>query len=123
MPDDKSQGIVRTGRSEEQSADKERAQNAIKTEPGHMPAQPVIKKSEVKSATSQTIAEEPTIRSLKMAATAAARQGHNDSSPEGTVGADVRPEPPPGTEPILPERLVRPATGPLNPRTGRKPTE
>jgi hypothetical protein len=48
MPDDKSQGIVRTGRSEEQSADKERAQNAIKSEPGHMPAQPVIKKSEVK---------------------------------------------------------------------------
>jgi hypothetical protein len=37
--------------------------------------------------------------------------------------ADVRPEPPPGTEPISPERLVRPATGPFNPRTGRKPTE
>lgn len=48
MPDDKSQGIVRTGRGEEQPADKERAQNAIKTEPGHMPAQPVIKKPEGK---------------------------------------------------------------------------
>jgi hypothetical protein len=49
MPDDKSQGIVRTGRGEEQPADKERAQNAIKTEQGHMPAQPVIKKPEGKS--------------------------------------------------------------------------
>jgi hypothetical protein len=38
-------------------------------------------------------------------------------------GADVRPEPLPGTEPVLPERLVRPAAGPLNPRTGRKPAE
>jgi hypothetical protein len=35
-------------------------------------------------------------------------------------GADVRPEPPPDTEPILPKRLVRPATGPLNPRTETK---
>lgn len=37
-------------------------------------------------------------------------------------GADVRAEALPGTEPVLPERLVRPAKGPLNPRTGRKPT-
>ena len=43
MSDDKSQGIVRTGRGEEQPADKERAQKAVKTEPGHMPAHPVIK--------------------------------------------------------------------------------
>ena len=35
-------------------------------------------------------------------------------------GADVRADPLPGTEPVLPERLVRPATPPLNPRTGRK---
>lgn len=35
-------------------------------------------------------------------------------------GADVRPEPLPGTQPILPERLLRPAQGPLNPRTGRR---
>jgi hypothetical protein len=48
MPDDKSQGIVRTGRGEEQPADKERAQKAIKTEQGHMSAQPVIKKPEGK---------------------------------------------------------------------------
>jgi hypothetical protein len=38
-------------------------------------------------------------------------------------GADVRPEALPGTDPMLPERLVRPAAGPLNPRTGRKPTD
>jgi hypothetical protein len=38
-------------------------------------------------------------------------------------GADVRPEPLPGTEPVLPERLLRPATSPLNPRTGRRPAD
>jgi hypothetical protein len=38
-------------------------------------------------------------------------------------GADVRPEPLPGAGPVLPERLVRPAKGPLNPRTGRNPAE
>jgi hypothetical protein len=43
MPDDKSQGIVRTGRGEEQPADRERAQTETKTEPGHMPEQPFIK--------------------------------------------------------------------------------
>jgi hypothetical protein len=48
MTDDKSQGIVRTDRGEEQPADKERAQNAIKTEPGHVPGQQIIKKSEGK---------------------------------------------------------------------------
>jgi hypothetical protein len=44
----KARVYVRTGRGEEQPADKERAQNAIKTEQGHMPAQPVIKKPEGK---------------------------------------------------------------------------
>jgi hypothetical protein len=34
-------------------------------------------------------------------------------------GADVRAAPLPGAEPVLPERLVRPPQGPLNPRTGR----
>jgi len=34
-------------------------------------------------------------------------------------GADVRSEPLPGAEPVLPERLVRAPQGPLNPRTGR----
>ena len=38
MPDDKSQGIVRD-RGEEQPTDKDRAQKASKTEPGHMPSQ------------------------------------------------------------------------------------
>jgi hypothetical protein len=37
------QGISREGRGEEQPKDKERAQNAPKTEPGHMPAQRVEK--------------------------------------------------------------------------------
>jgi hypothetical protein len=37
-------------------------------------------------------------------------------------GADVRPDALPGTGPVLPERLVRSAKGPLNPRTGRRPT-
>jgi len=45
MPNDKSQGIVRTGRGEEQPADKDRAQTANKTEPGHMPEQPVIREN------------------------------------------------------------------------------
>jgi hypothetical protein len=36
-------------------------------------------------------------------------------------GADVRSEALPGMEPVLPERLIRPAASPLNPRTGRKP--
>lgn len=35
-------------------------------------------------------------------------------------GGDVRAEPLRGTEPVLPERLLRPPTGPLNPRTGRR---
>jgi hypothetical protein len=34
-------------------------------------------------------------------------------------GADVRAEPLPGVEPVMPERLVRQPQGPLNPRTGR----
>jgi hypothetical protein len=48
MSDDKSQGIVRVGRGEEQPADKERAQTATKTEPGHVPAQPDVKKQDGK---------------------------------------------------------------------------
>jgi hypothetical protein len=36
-------------------------------------------------------------------------------------GADVRAEPLPGTEPVLPEGLLRERHGPLNPRTGRRP--
>ena len=39
------------------------------------------------------------------------------------VGADVRADPLPGTEPILPEGLVRPRQGPLNARSGRRKTE
>ena len=39
------------------------------------------------------------------------------------VGADVRAEPLPGTEPVLPEGLVRSRQGPLNPRSGRRKTE
>lgn len=38
-------------------------------------------------------------------------------------GVDGRPGLLPGAEPILPERLLRPATGPLNPRTGRRPVD
>jgi len=38
-------------------------------------------------------------------------------------GADVRAEPLPGTKPILPERLIRPPRGPLNPRAGRREAE
>jgi hypothetical protein len=38
-------------------------------------------------------------------------------------GADVRAEPLPGAEPVLPERLVRAPQGPLNPRTGRGEAE
>lgn len=38
-------------------------------------------------------------------------------------GADVRAEPLSGTEPVLPEGLMRPGRGPLNPRTGRRKDE
>jgi len=38
-------------------------------------------------------------------------------------GADVRAEPLPGTEPVLPEGLTRERRDPLNPRTGRRGTE
>jgi hypothetical protein len=38
------------------------------------------------------------------------------------IGADVRAQPVPGTEPVLPEGLVRPPQGPLNPRSGRRKT-
>jgi hypothetical protein len=38
-------------------------------------------------------------------------------------GADVRADPLPGTEPVLPEGLTRQPAGPLNPRTGRHKTE
>ena len=42
MPkDDKQQGIVLDDKNQEQPADKDRAQTAHKTEPGHMPAQKV----------------------------------------------------------------------------------
>ena len=37
-------------------------------------------------------------------------------------GADVRADPLPGTEPVLPEGLVRPPAEPLNARTGRNKT-
>jgi hypothetical protein len=39
------------------------------------------------------------------------------------VGADVRAEALPGTEPILPEGLARERRGPLNRRTGRHKAE
>jgi hypothetical protein len=38
-------------------------------------------------------------------------------------GADVRAEPLPGTEPVLPEGLTRKRQDPLNPRTGRRETK
>ncbi|MFC5322451.1 hypothetical protein [Bradyrhizobium oligotrophicum] len=38
-------------------------------------------------------------------------------------GADVRAEPLPGTEPVLPEGLTRQRQDPLNPRTGRRETK
>jgi hypothetical protein len=42
MPKDKSsQGIVLDEKSQEQPKDKERARTAHKSEPGHMPQQPV----------------------------------------------------------------------------------
>ena len=36
------------------------------------------------------------------------------------TGADVRAEAVPGTEPVLPEGLLRTPKAPLNPRTGRR---
>lgn len=38
-------------------------------------------------------------------------------------GADVRAEPLPGTEPVLPEGLLRARRDPLNRRTGRRATD
>jgi hypothetical protein len=49
MPDDRGQGIARTGRGEEQPADKDRAQTANKTEPAHMPEQKIIKEKPAKA--------------------------------------------------------------------------
>ncbi len=47
MPDNKSQGIVRTGRGEEQPADKERAQMANQTRKGEpSPSQQATRKDE-----------------------------------------------------------------------------
>ena len=48
MPKDKSsQGIVLDEKGQEQPQDKERAQSAPKSEPGHMPQQPVKKDGEI----------------------------------------------------------------------------
>jgi hypothetical protein len=38
-------------------------------------------------------------------------------------GADIRAEPVPGTEPVLPEGLTRERRPPLNARTGRRATD
>jgi hypothetical protein len=40
------QGIVLDEKAQEQPADKDRAQNAPKTKPGHMPPQPVTKRED-----------------------------------------------------------------------------
>jgi len=45
--DKSSQGIVLDEKSQEQPKDKERAQTVHKTEPGHMPHQPVKKDDEL----------------------------------------------------------------------------
>jgi hypothetical protein len=42
---------------------------------------------------------------------------------EEQSGADVRADPLPGTEPVLPEGLMRPRQEPLNRRTGRRKTD
>jgi hypothetical protein len=48
MPKDKSsQGIVLDEKSQEQPKDKDRAQTAHKSEPGHMPQQPLKKDDEL----------------------------------------------------------------------------
>lgn len=39
------------------------------------------------------------------------------------AGADVRADPLPGTEPVLPEGLTRPRQPPLNAKTGRRETD
>lgn len=39
------------------------------------------------------------------------------------VGADVRAEPLPGTEPVLPKGLTRTRRSPLNAKTGRRSSE
>ena len=52
-------------------------------------------------------------------------QVRDETSPHQKAqwGADVRADPEPGVEPVLPEGLVRPAQGPLNRRTGRRKTD
>ncbi|MGY3602905.1 MULTISPECIES: hypothetical protein [unclassified Bradyrhizobium] len=54
------------------------------------------------------------------------RKFRDNQSPHerAQTAADVRADPLPAPdEPFLPEALRRPATAPLNPRTGRRPTE
>jgi hypothetical protein len=47
MKDKSSQGIVLDEKSQERPTDKDRAQKAHKSEPGHMPQQPVEKDDEL----------------------------------------------------------------------------
>lgn len=121
MPDDRSQGIVRTGRGEEQLADKDRAQTAAKTEPGHLP---IIKEKLRQGQMSDfTDDRRGAYDPVSKDGLPQPRQVKEKTSPHQKEqwGADVRAEPLPGTEPVLPERLIRPSTSPLNPRTGRRP--
>lgn len=53
MPQDqKHQGIVRDEKGQEQPIDKDRAQTATKTEPGHMPSQQKARDDETRKKTS-----------------------------------------------------------------------
>jgi hypothetical protein len=97
MSDHKGQGIIRTGRGEEQPADKERAQTARRTEPGHIPSQPVIKETS--------------------GFTGDRAEAHEEVQRGAAIVAKSRAS----AEPVMSERLMRAATGPLNPRTGRRP--
>jgi len=47
MKDKSSQGIVLDEKSQEQPIDEDRAQKAPKSEPGHMPQQPIEKDDEL----------------------------------------------------------------------------
>jgi hypothetical protein len=112
MPDDKSQGIVRTGRGEEQPADKDRAQTAAKTEPGHLAKQPVIREKLPQGQMSdftddRAEAHDPVSKD----GPSQPRLAKEKTSPHQKEqwGADVRPDPLPSTL-VLPERLIRPST-------------
>ncbi len=59
-------------------------------------------------------------RSLRMVCRNPPKFKDKAAAPDAAMGRRCAAEPLPGTHPVLPEGLLRPRRGPLNPRTGRR---